>query len=303
VSDRPAVSRLSAVDRWLFAPLPPDRVHRLRSMLAALIALRLLLSPFRAVADVPDALFLPVTGLLPFRSVPSAGVIVAVQAVGVAAAVLAATSRRSRFTLPVAWLCLFALAGLRSSLGKILHNDVLLLIATLPFLVAPDTDEAEGQADAPNGGARSGWPVRTAMALIALTYFVTGVQKLVHSGLAWVTSDNMRWILYAAASEGRAVSKTPALFVADHPWLATSSAALLLGLELLFPLALFSRRARPLLVAAAAAMHAGTWLLLGLDYWVWAAVVAAVFLLGEPLTPGDPTGRLPVAAAPPRSRD
>src|SRR5688500_4833774 len=117
---------LLAADRWLFAPLAARHVRWVRTVLALLIAARLALSPFRALANVPDALFVPVSGLLPFRSVPSVGVIVAVQLVGAAAALLAAAGRRPRVTLPIAWLALLALAGLRSSLGKILHNDVLL---------------------------------------------------------------------------------------------------------------------------------------------------------------------------------
>jgi hypothetical protein len=282
-----------AVDRWLFAPLAARHVRCVRTILALLIATRLLLTPFRALADVPDGLFLPVSGLVPFRSPPSVGVIVAVQLVGATAALLAAAGRRPRLTMPVAWLALLALAGLRSSLGKILHNDVLLLLAALPFLAAPDADVDEPV---------SGWPVRTAMVMIALTYWYIGAQKLVHSGVAWVTSDNMRWILYGAAADGRALSPEPALFIADRPWLATATAAFLLGMELVFPIALVVRRTRPVVVAAALLLHTGTWVLLGLDYWLWAAVVAVVFLLGEPLRPrDDPIDRRPAAAEPSRS--
>jgi hypothetical protein len=283
-----------AVDRWLFAPIAARHVRWVRSVLALLIAARLLLSPFRALADVPDALFVPVSRLVPFRSPPSVGVIVAAQLMGATAALLAAAGRRPRVTLPVAWLALLALAGLRSSLGKILHNDVLLLLAALPFLAAPDRDDDDVVV--------SGWPVRTAMVMIALTYWYIGAQKLVHSGVAWVTSDNMRWILYSAASEDRAFSREPALFIADRPWLATATAVFLLGMELAFPIALFVRRTRPVVVAAALVLHAGTWGLLGLDYWLWAAVVAVVFLLGEPLRPAaDPIDRQLAAAAPRRS--
>jgi hypothetical protein len=286
---------IRAVDRWLFAPITAERLRRVRTLLALLVAARLALSPFRALGDVPDALFVPVSDLVPFRSPPSLGVIVAVQVIGVAAALLAATGRRPRLTLPVAWLALLALAGLRSSLGKILHNDVLLLLAVLPFLAAPVANDDDDEPV-------SGWPVRTAMVVIALTYWYIGAQKLVHSGLAWVTGDNMRWILYSAAADGRAFSREPALFIADRPWLATATAAFLLGLELAFPVALFMRRSRPPVVGAALLLHAGTWVLLGLDYWLWAAVVAVVFLLGEPLRPeAAPSDRRLAVAARPRS--
>ena len=290
------MSPLAAIDRWLFAANAAGRVRRVRTVLALLVAARLALSPFRALADVPDALFVPVSDLVPFRSAPSVAVIVAVQVVGTVAALLAASGRRPRLTLAVAWIALLALAGLRSSLGKILHNDVLLLLAVLPFLGAPDRDN---EAD---DDVVSGWPVRTAMVMIALTYWYIGAQKLVHSGVDWVTGPNMRWVLYSAAADGRAVTAEPALFVADRPWLATATAVFLLGFELLFPLALFVRRSRPVFVLGALGLHAGTWVLLGLDYWLWAAVVAVVFLLGEPLrTRADPSDQPLAAAAPRRS--
>jgi hypothetical protein len=290
---------MTVVDRWLFAPNTAARLRRVRSVLAVLVAARLALSPFRGLARVPDALLVPVSWLVPFHTVPPVWVIVAVQIVGTVAAVLAAAGKRPRLTLAVAWICLLALAGLRSSLGKILHNDVLLLLAVLPFLGGPDAVAPADDAEGPS--PRFGWPIRTGMAMVALTYFIVGVQKLVHSGPAWVTSDNMRWVLYSAAAEGRTFAKWPALFVADHAWMATASAAFLLGLELLFPLALFVRPARPVVVAGAFLLHAGTWVLLGLDYWLWAAVVAVLFLLGEPLSEVDPSGRRRAAAEPRRS--
>ena len=63
-----------------------------------------------------------------------------------------------------------------------------------------------------------------------------------------------------------------AVFVADRAWLAKAVAATAIGTELLFPLALVWRRSRPAFATLAIGLHAGTWLLLGLDYWAWIAV-------------------------------
>ena len=73
------------------------------------------------------------------HAMPPAGVIVAVQLIGVGAAALAVFGRRRRTTLALAWLAYFGLAALRASRGKIQHNDLLLLIGCVPFLVAPAT--------------------------------------------------------------------------------------------------------------------------------------------------------------------
>ena len=92
--------------------------------------------------------------------------------------------------------------------------------------------EPESAVAAPvASGVRYGWPVRTAMIAIALAYFFAGFQKWRYSGLPWVTSDNLRWILL-----GQAHPDGLALFVADRPWLAHVLAAGALLLETSFAL-------------------------------------------------------------------
>ena len=97
--------------------------------------------------------------------------------------------------------------------------------------------------------------------LLTLAYFFAGVQKWRYSGLAWVTSDNLRWILYAQPHPSEV-----ALFIADRPWLAHMFAAGSLLLETCFPLVLFVRRLRWLLIPSVIAMHVGIQLAMGLDY-------------------------------------
>jgi hypothetical protein len=107
--------------------------------------------------------------------------------------------------------------------------------------------------------------------------FRSGQRKLTISGIDWVTSDNMRWILYGGAN-GKAKVPEVALFIADRPWLSHLAAAAVLGFELAFPLLLLHRRTRPAIVAVAFAFHGGTWLALGLDYWKYAFVVTLLLV-------------------------
>ncbi|HVE47816.1 MAG TPA: hypothetical protein VNA57_13850 [Acidimicrobiales bacterium] len=261
----------AAVDSWLFAPGSALRLEAVRRLLGALIGLRLALWGYRHLAGQPPSLFLPqgVIGLL-FDRMPPAGVIVALQVGGIASAVAVAGGRARRWGLPVAWACLLVLAGLRGSLGKILHNDVLLLLATVPLLAAPWERRPPEE--------RAGWPVRAAVVVVACSYLFTGVAKLVHSGSTWVTSDNMRWIMAEAASDPRGPMEGVARFVADHGAVAHAMAAAILVLELAFPLVLFRPRLAPLFLAGAVAFHAGTWITLGLDYWAHLAVVVVVLV-------------------------
>lgn len=264
--------RLTAVD---------DSGHALacvRAALAVVIALRVGTGPFRALAGQPRELFVPPWFLEWLAGMPSTAVLVGLQALGVAAAVACVAGRSPRATFATSWLCLLVLAGLRGSLGKVLHNDVLLVLACVPVLAAP-------------AGARIGdrdtrrpsfaVPIRGALAVAATVYLLAAVQKLRHSGVEWVFSDNYRWVLYGGAASGRAPTAVVARFFADRAWLAVAGAAATLLFELAAPLFLAVRRLRPWFLGLAVAFHGATWLTLGLDYWGWILTVAALTIPWE----------------------
>lgn len=251
-----------------------------RLALAVVLGLRLALSPFAAAVGQPQALWQPRgTGLI-FRAPPPVALVCALQIVGVAGVGLYLWRRRLA-TLALGWMCLLVLAGLRTSLGKILHNDVLLLLAAVPLLLAgaPRRGLGGGGADRPgvtldDVEARRG--LDAAAAIVLLSYFSAGWWKVLRSGPAWAFSDNLRWSLAA----GRAGSRWPGLtsWLVAHPVVCSSLAVGLLVLELSAPLLWFQPRLVPLFVAAAVVMHGGTWLVLGLDYWAHLATVALVLL-------------------------
>jgi hypothetical protein len=243
--------------------------------LAVLMAVRIALGPYRALAGQPEVLFRPVSFLRVLDAMPSVAVFVALQVVGTAAALFAVVRgpRRGRggwAAFVVAWAAYLVLAGLRSSLGKILHNDVLLLLAAVPFVVAwsSDGDDERGW----------GWPVRAAMGVVAAAYFAAGVAKLRHSGLAWVTGDNMRYILSWAVVDGRMHFDGWTAWVSERAWLCTLSALGILGLEVAAPVAVSVRALRPVFVVSAGLLHVATWVLLGLDYWAWIGTVVVVLV-------------------------
>ncbi|MBA3303711.1 MAG: hypothetical protein H0U26_07555 [Acidimicrobiia bacterium] len=261
---------LIRAEAWLFAPERPDRMRFVAAGLAVLVGVRVALSPYRALAGQPDALFDPPWVLRWVPAMPSLSVIIALQVLGTAAAVVAVIGpeRRRRLAFAAGWGCLLVLAGLRASRGKILHNDLLLIFACVPFLAAP------------RPSSRAGWPLRTATAVIALVYFKAGLGKLAAAGLGWVFSDNMRWIMFGAANAEpqRAPTDAVARFVMDRPTLAVLAAASVFTFELSAPLILFRPRFRVGWALVAVGLHAGTWLAIGLDYWAWAGVVLLVLV-------------------------
>jgi len=280
---------LQRVETWLFAPGSPRRLAALRIGLCSLLAIRLSRGLYLKFADQPPSLFRPLSFMHLFRSMPSGRIVLTVQVLGVVAAVLAAIGLRARVSLPVAWGCAMLLNGMATSIGKVVHNDVMLLLCLVPLLPARTSevwsvdralaDRRGDRRDVPaiDPGISYGWPVRTAMVVAAGAYFFTGLAKLVFSGPAWAVSGNLRWVLYAA-SDGRVTANLIALFIADRPWLAHLLGLATLIVELGFPIVLWRPRAAWLFVPGAVALHAAIWATLGLDYSAWAATVVIVFV-------------------------
>jgi hypothetical protein len=265
---------IERLDGWLFVEGPAGRVRAMRLLLAALIGLRVALGPYRGLAGQPAALFRPVWFLSWLPHMPSLGVIVAVQVVGTAAALLAGLAWRERGTFLVAWTSLLGLAGLRASRGKIMHNDVLLLLVSFVIVLAPVGLRLRDR----RRSVAWGWPVQTALAVVGGAYFLTGFQKVVASGPAWVLSDNLRNVMYRAASSGRAPTDAVALFIADRPLVAHLVALATITIELGAVSIWAWPRVRPWYVAAITVLHVGIYLTHGLDYWAWIATTAIVLI-------------------------
>jgi vitamin K-dependent gamma-carboxylase-like protein len=293
------------LEAWLFAPGDPRRLAAVRIGLCGLLAARLATGPYLELAAQPAALFRPISFLAPLDRMPPAGLVAVVQALALTAAVLAAVGLWTRATLPLAWVAALPLVAMTSSLGKVVHNDVLLLLCLVPLLPAPagaawslDARRRRGAADR---GAASGWPVRTAMVVVAGAYFFSGLAKLLHAGPAWVASDNLRWVLYASSDQQPAPNPF-ALFVADRPVLAHLVAAATLAVELGFPLVLWRPRLAWLFVPAVVAMHAGIGLAMRLDYSTMAATVLVVLVdwpaLADRLSRSNAAGAGGARAAP-----
>jgi hypothetical protein len=284
---------LRRAEGWVFAPEDARRLAAVRIGLCGLLALRMATADYGLAARQP-ALFEPHFYMDLFPRMPSLEVVTILQLCGIVAAVVAAAGLVIRASLPLAFVCSLVLHGMLNSIGRIIVGDALLMLSVLVLLVCGTAaGEAwsvreplrralrrfrRGPANPPVsdhdfGGARYGWPIRTAMIAIALAYFFAGFQKWRHSGLPWVTSDNLRWILYGQAHPGGL-----ALFIADRPWLSHLFAAGALLLETCFPLVLFLPRLRWLFIPGVVAMHVGIRLAMGLDYSAQWLTVLIVFV-------------------------
>lgn len=282
---------LRAVDRRVVAPGPARRFTAVRMGLTVVLGVRLALRRWTAAADQPAELFDPAFVVAWLPRPPGAAVLVAAQVLGLLAAALSVVSTvrpvggggrgLGRVGFVGAWLSLLFLAGVWSGSGKVLHNDVLLLLACVPFVLARTPPaHPPGRPGAADRSVAAGWPPRAALVIIASVYAVAGLQKLRHGGLAWVTSDNLRWVLRDGANGSSSPFPSLAADLASSPVAARALAAGALAVELSAPLLLARARTRPVFVALAALLHGGIWLTLGLDYYGWVLTVAVVALPG-----------------------
>ena len=273
----------------MFAPGSARRLAVARIGLATLLAIRMSRGIYSKLAGQPPALFRPLSFMHAFGSMPSRNIVLIAQSVGVVAAVLAAIGLRARVTLPLAWVCGVLLNGMATSVGKVVHNDVMLILCLVPLLPARTSDvwsldsllarhrSSPARRPVQEFGVSYGWPVRTALVAAAGAYFFTGLAKLVFSGPAWVLSGNLRWVLYAA-SDARGSPNALSLFIADRLWLAHAVALGTLAVELGFPLVLWKPRLAWFFVPGAVSLHLAIWATLGLDYSGWAGTVLILFI-------------------------
>ena len=116
------------------------------------------------------------------------------------------------------------------------------------------------------------WSPGPTLPITFSTSGTTGATKLVRSGLEWVTSDNFATMLRQAHYGMNRPGTGIGLWLAAHPMLCPAAAGGALLLELLFPLALFGRRLRAVIVPLTMSMQLG----IGLAMGIW----FTPFLLG-----------------------
>lgn len=269
------------IERRFLAPGSYFHFKLMRVVFAATMAVRFARGGYEALSSQPHEVFRQPWFLEWLGRIPDPELLVGVQIVGVIAAACVLVDRKPQMAFGVLWFAYLFLTGLETSFGKVLHNDVLLLIAAIPVVLS-----SVGRVSWKDRhyGVAAGWPRRLSLLIVAVAYFAAGYQKMRSAGFDWAFSDNMRWILYQAAAGDNPVSPAFTVRVGNTLWLTKALAAGALSLELLFPLVLVARRVRPFFAASAIIMHGSIWLLVGLDYLPWMMAVIIVLVPWAPWT-------------------
>src|SRR6185295_11901799 len=268
---------IAAWNRFWFEPGPAAALGICRVLFFGSLLLWQLPHDFSPWGAYSTVFWMPIW-LFSTLGVPAfpADVISGIQAVWKTALFLSAIGLFTGPAMTVAFVLGVYLMGLPHNFGQTQHFDTLVVFASGAFALSRAADACSldawmasvrqrGPVPRPPDDWEYTWPIRFVWVAMALIFCAAGISKLRHSGLDWIFSDNLALLLQRQQyhiSDGEPWTRW-GLWVARHPWLAQSMAAASVCVETLFPLALFSRTARAILVPAGLAFLLGIRALMG----------------------------------------
>lgn len=273
----------AAWDRFWFAPASPENLGYCRLLFYG-GALIFTWWDYSAVAEVSSVFWKPIWW---FRLLglprPSHEILQVFQTIFRIALAASWVGIFTRAATAVAFFLGTYLLSLQYTFGGSNHAKIIVVWAMASLALSRCGDalsadrwiRARRGVPAPRPSGEYRWPIRVVWVAMACAFFGAGVSKLRHAGPGWVTSDTLAIYLVRANYPLVRDSDLPmfdwGLRLARHPWLCRALAAGSLGLETLFPLALFSRRLRPFLVVGALLMQLGISAVLGanFDVFMW----------------------------------
>jgi hypothetical protein len=261
-------------DDFFFSPVGPTDLCAGRAIFFSLAFAYYVTQDFSEWGTVAPEFWMPIA-LFKVLGLPlaSPGAIVAIETIWKAALGLAAIGLWTRAAMVVSFVCATYLLGLPHNFGQTQHFDTLtvLVFGILAFSRAGDAWSVDAWRRRARGMATTArspeyrWPIRAIWVTASLIFFAAGVSKLRHSGLTWIFSDHLAILLIRHqyfVSDGEPLTAWGPI-IASYPWAARTLAAIAILTETLYPLSLFSRRARLLLVPGGIGFLIGIRLLMG----------------------------------------
>ncbi|MEM6561880.1 MAG: hypothetical protein AAF656_09775, partial [Planctomycetota bacterium] len=178
----------------------------------------------------------------------------------------------TRPALVVATVLGVYLLGLPHNYGKVDHYDALLIFIFAILAVSRCGDalsidswrKKSAEPITPSGEYR--WPIRCVWIVLSMIFFSAGYAKIANGGVAWVASDSMSRMLVKEIYNADPWLHWGA-WVARTPWLPNLAALATIVVEIGYPLALISRRARLFFVPAMFGAQVGIYLFMGPAFW------------------------------------
>jgi hypothetical protein len=280
-------------DRYWFQPASASNLGFCRFLFVGLMFWLYRHATFEAFARVPEVFLFPHGYFAQFEvPIASAEVLGPMTLLWKASLVLGALGLFTRASLLLALVLSIYLLGLPHNFGKVNHADavVVLVLLTLALSRCADAWSVDrlvrrfrfGRAperDRPEPSGRYGWPIRTVWLIVSLIFASAGVAKLRGAGLAWMHPENLTTILVQHQYYYGGMAPTRwGLTIGQHPAVVVLLATGTLLIELGMISAMFSPRARAVLVPAAIMMLGGFSRLLGVTF----TALAVAFLFFVP---------------------
>lgn len=248
----------------------------------------------RAWADLPQVLYEP---LWAFRALglgpPSSAWVTPAWWLWLGALATSALGLWTRASLAVAAGLGFFLVQLPHNFGQVTHTDanVVLLLAVLAASRCGDALSLDAVLrrhrglPAPEPSGEYHWPLVALRVVLVCILFLAGLAKLRHAGLAHVTSDATQHLLVNTLRFFPGVMTAGGAAIAQSDLLSRVVMGGVIVVELAYPLALTSRRARPFVAFSAVVMLVliNQFFALRFIQLIWAHVVWLPFeRLGRP---------------------
>jgi predicted DCC family thiol-disulfide oxidoreductase YuxK len=263
-------------NRFWFEPGAASTLGACRLWFFGLLFLWMLPHDFRPWGNYASVFWMPIW-LFDTFAIPilPAGALGWIQVAWKLSLLLAAVGLFTRPAMIAAFVLGTYLVGLPHNFGQTQHFDTLVVftMAALALSRAGDAcsidaliaavERRSTEPPAPSGEYT--WPIRFVWVAMALALGAAGIAKLRHAGLDWSTSNSFSLLLLRQQyhiSDGEPLTRW-GIVIAQHPWLSHTMAATAMIVETLFPLSLFSTRARLLLVPAGLSFLIGIRLLMG----------------------------------------
>jgi len=256
--------------RFWFEPQSPTNLAVCRILFYGTVFLIFVRRDFSEWGGVSGVFWRPIPL---FRSLhlgqPSSELLHVVQAVWKVSLAASCLGVLTRFFGAAAFLSGTYLLGLLFTFGRYGHaNSIIVLVMGILALSrcgdALSVDRyirSRRGEPAPAPDAEYRWPIRLVWVVFAFVFFGGGVAKLRHAGLAWAMSDTLAVYVVQAAIPLARPAGPPltdwGFWIARHAWLCRAIAAGTLVIELGYPLALFVRSLRRIIVPAGFLMQLG----------------------------------------------
>lgn len=221
-------------------------------------------------SEVPDVYWMPIHAFrwLSIPRLPAAWLDL-LDAVWFVSLVCAALGIATRCSSLVAFLCGAYLISLPQNFGKVDTSDGPVVLMLLILAASPCGDafslDAIRRGVSWTGNTRSpayGWPNKAGQILFVCVFGAAGFSKLHHSGLAWMTAENMSNILLQVHYTGLPAGRV-GLRLAEMPFACWAMAVATVVCEASAPLALFTARIRVVVIPTLFGMLIGFKLCLG----------------------------------------